>query len=51
MSEIEINNRYIEYINRIFRWNAFQGRDSIERKNLSTELNEMRALANCFGNP
>lgn len=51
MTEVEINNRYIDYVNKMFRWASVRGKPGIERKNLSTQLREMRALASHFGNP
>ena len=50
-SEIELNNKYMEYVNRIFRWSMFRERSLIQRKDIDENLVEMHKLAEHFGNP
>jgi dihydrofolate synthase/folylpolyglutamate synthase len=50
--DIEVNNKYMEYVNRIFRWSMFRGEKShIHRLEMDDSLVEMRKLASHFGDP
>ena len=50
-ADIALNNNYMEYVNRIFRWSMYRERQLIQRKDMDDNLTEMRKLAESFGNP
>ena len=51
ITPVLLNNRYMEYVDRIFRWSTFRQNGLIQRKDIDDNLVEMRRLAECFGNP